>query len=144
MMYMLLRDSKVTTMANTISNNDNIIDSRDIIARLEELRNNRNDIIETYGESDELTRWDNKYYDELKILQAVNDDGVQYSEDWNYGGTLIRESYFVEYCKELLMDTGDLPLNFSIYIEIDWEKTSENLRVDYEEIDFDGVTYLIL
>jgi hypothetical protein len=29
------------------------------------------------------------------------------------------------------------------WIVIDWDATADNLKVDYTEVEFDGVTYLV-
>lgn len=85
--------------------------------------------------------------DEFRILTELvnelqgNGGDHQWRGDW-YPGYLIRESYFVEYCQHLLDDIGDLPKDLPSYIAIDWEKTADNLRVDYSESEYEGVTYL--
>lgn len=106
---------------NSFDNSDDVIDSRAVIERIEELQD---------------------AYDEYKVLTALAEEAAD-SEDWPHGATLIRETYFVDYCKELLADIGDLPKDLPHYIEIDWDTTADNLRADYTEVDFDGVAYLI-
>ncbi len=44
---------------------------------------------------------------------------------------------------KLLEDIGDLPSDLPSYIEIDWDKTADNLRVDYSEVEYQGTTYLV-
>lgn len=78
---------------------------------------------------------------ELATLKALRDEFKDYCPDWDGGTTLIRYSYWTEYVQELLADIGDLPRDLPSYIEIDWEATSRNIKVDYTEGDFDGVTY---
>ena len=152
----------------TISNWDDVIDSRDVIERIQELRDERESLVDAEKEaravaeqpaeteeeraeldealktaSAELVEWDDDNGDELKALEALAEEAEGYSEDWEYGATLVRESYFTDYCEELVKDIGDLPKKIPFYIEIDWEKTADNLRVDYTEVDYDGVTYLV-
>ena len=81
--------------------------------------------------------------DELKALQSLAEEAEGYAEDWHYGTTLIRESYFVEYCQELCSDIGALPKEIPSYVVIDWEATAENLKADYTEVEFGDVTYLV-
>jgi hypothetical protein len=81
--------------------------------------------------------------EELRTLKAFAEEGENYSSDWNYGATLIREGYFTQYAEELVKDIADLPRDIPSYIAIDWEKTAENLKVDYTPIEFDGETYLV-
>jgi hypothetical protein len=163
-------------MANP-TNTDNVIDSREIIERLEELRNERDSLREAMDAAGEAwqeaekayqecqnaetvsaallagwgheeaaeayAEWAEENSDELRILEELNSDGENTSSDWTHGETMIHESYFVEFCREFVSDIGDMPKEIPSYIEIDWEKTADNIRADYSEIDFDGQTYLI-
>lgn len=79
---------------------------------------------------------------ELATLRKVAEDVEGYAGDGMRGTTLIRESYFADYAEELIKDIGALPEEVPSYIVIDWEATANNIRVDYTETDFDGVTYL--
>jgi hypothetical protein len=110
-----------------ISNLDDVIDSRDVIERIEALQETS----------------DPEEKEELEILEELAEEASNYAADWVYGETLIRESYFTEYVMEMLSDIGDLPRDIPWYIEIDEEKTAENIKQDYTEVDYDGVTYLI-
>jgi hypothetical protein len=83
---------------------------------------------------------------EFMTLQALLDDlqGNGGDEDWRgdwYPITLINDDYFVEAMKELCADIGDIPRDLPSYIEIDWDATAKNLRVDYSSTEFDGVTF---
>lgn len=168
-----------------IDNTEDLLDSRDIIERIEDLESEQDSYVEEYEEAKEE-------YDELaeenggeleateRLIDAINalsrywdlppeeiDDAVagfrnpsdwfngdeelhqlkrlanqlEHYGDWGHGETLIRESYFEEYVEDLLKDCGDLPKDIPSYIAIDWETTANNLKVDYTEADFDGVTY---
>lgn len=116
-----------------ITNDEDVIDSREIIERI------------AYLEGFEDEDLDEDEAEELKNLLALQNEAEGYSDDWQYGSTLIRESYFVEYCKEMLQDIGDLPKDLPWYIEsnIDWEGVAEDLKVDYTEVGFDGVSYFV-
>jgi len=109
------------------TNHDDVIDSRSILARIEELESSKDD--------------DDK--EELTILRALAEEAENYSEDWKYGETLIRGSYFEQYCKELCTDIGDLPKDLPSYIVIDWDATANNIRADYAEVYFGDVLYLV-
>lgn len=63
------------------------------------------------------------------------------SSEWEHGLALVRSDYFVEYVEEMLKDCGELPQEMPWYIEIDWEKTAENIKADYSEVEFEGHTY---
>lgn len=137
---------------HNISNTDDVIDSRDVIARIEELESERQELLDaaSAAEGDEkitaedaAVEWEEENGDELKALQALAEEAEGYAPDWQYGATLIRDNYFVEAMQELVQDIGDLPRDIPSYLEIDWEKTAENLKADYTSVDFDGVTYWI-
>jgi hypothetical protein len=112
-----------------------IIDIRDITARVEELDPEYSDIKLTDDEAKELAE-----------LQAILDDlkgyggDEQWRGDW-YPVTLICDSYFTDYAREMLHDCGDIPRDIPHYIEIDWDATARNIRVDYTPTEIDGVTY---
>jgi hypothetical protein len=105
-----------------------IIDVRDIIARIEELELE----VEANGEGEHIAEW--------KALTAIMDDlkgsggDEQWRGDW-YPVTLIRDHYFTDYCRELVQDIGDLPKDIPAYIAIDWDATADNLRVDYSSVE---------
>lgn len=112
-----------------IDNTDDVIDSRDVIARLEYLR-----------DGDGLTDDEKR---ELDALIKLDGEGRDYAPDWEYGATLIRDSYFTDYARELLEDCGDIPKDIPHYIAIDWDQTAHNIRVDYTPVDFGNVTYWV-
>lgn len=133
------------------SNHDDMIDSRDIEKRIEDLEDERdkfeedNELSPYVGEGmNEDEKWDewedSGDAEELKILKSLQDQGTGYG----FGSeTLIRDSYFVEYCEELVKDIGDLPDDLPGYIEanINWEGVANDLQADYTSLDYDGVTY---
>jgi len=114
---------------------DDIIDSRYIIERIEELE------IDKDNYEDENMEMPQDEQEELEMLRDVAAEGSQYSSDWIHGESLIHDSYFTEYAIEMLKDCGDLPREIPWYVEIDEEATAENIRQDYTEIDIDGSTY---
>ena len=115
-----------------ISNSDDVIDSRDVIARIEEL-----EAID--GIQDKI---DNRA-EELIALRKLAEEAEGYARDWKYGETLIRDSYWIDYVKELLYEIGALPKDIPNFLAIDWEETAKNIQVDYTSVEFDGVTYWV-
>lgn len=117
-------------MAREISNHDDVIDSRDVIERIDELG--------AAYEEEGLTADE---WDEYRALVALAEEGESLA-DWQHGETLIRDSYFVEYAQELAEDIGAIPREASwpAYC-IDWERAARELRMDYTPVEFDGVTY---
>jgi hypothetical protein len=151
-------------VARDFSNSDNVIDSRDIIARIEELQDERSSLQEDVEEASDrvkdledgddsteadehlaqteasLQEWDEENGEELKTLLALQDECNW--GDWSYGTTLIRDSYFQDYAQEFAEDIGAInsaagwPNNC-----IDWEQATRELQMDYTSVEFDGVTY---
>lgn len=117
---------------NPVTNFDDVIDSRDVIDRIEYLTNLPMDEI-TEDEESELT-----------ALTELAEAGSCYAEDWSYGATLIRDSYFQTYAEELADDLsllaheGQWP-----YTCIDWEAAARGLQQDYTSITFDGIDYWV-
>lgn len=124
---------------------DAVIDSQDIIKRIEELQamkdSMQQDVDEGKTSGSELALWLQGEGKELDMLRELAEEAEQYSSDWEYGETLVHEDYFVEYCMVILKDCGDLPTNIPWYVVIDEDATAENLKSDYVELDFDGQIY---
>ena len=124
---------------------EDTIDSRDIDERINELEIERDVYVETHDSAD-VMKWALEYpddVDELHYLTKLRDEAKDYCPDWDYGATLIRYSYFEEYAQQMCEDIGDIPREMNSYIVIDWETTAENLKVDYTEVEFDGIPYLV-
>lgn len=145
----------------TIDNNQDILDSRDVIARFEELESERDaakvddlnaklEEGETRDTSGDWTAecgiafsddWDEDRETEYQALKSLIDE-ADCSPDWHHGGTLIRDSYFEDYARQLAEDLGLLekcdqwPATC-----IDWECAADELKQDYFNVDFDGVEY---
>lgn len=112
------------------SNSDNVIDSRDVIARIDELE----------GDEDR----DDDDNEELAALKALADKADGYASDWKDGATLIRDDYFETYAEELARDCGMIPNNLAWPCTcIDWEQAADELKQDYTSVDFDGVDYWV-
>lgn len=120
-------------MSTEPSNSDDLIDSRDVIETIRALESLR----EEYGD-DEI---DVDYLEALKALQA---EAEPYAADWQYGETLIRDSYFQTYAMEFADDIGAVDLKAGWPNScIDWERAADELKMDYTEVSFDGVDYWI-
>lgn len=139
-------------MTNTISNLDDTIDVRDIIARVEELREERDDLqLALDGGSQEdvnaMAEWETDNAEELAELESLLDDlnGMGGDEQWEgdwYPVTLIRDSYFQDYAQELAEECGMIDTNAKWPMTcIDWEKAARELQWDYSSVEVNGVTY---
>jgi hypothetical protein len=132
-----------------ITNTQDVIDSRDIIARIEELESwftyddgNATDAqLAAFAENDHAGREDEAK--ELISLRALAEECEGYG-DWRHGDALIRESYFTEYAQQLAEDIGAIPDDAKWPCDcIDWDKAAQELQQDYTSAEFDGVTYYI-
>lgn len=152
-------------MKNEVSNTDDLIDSRDVIARLEELRDERQAIADAAEEArgaleeepeasrhenalqdaeGEIAAWDADNAEELAALESLNDQAEGYSDDWTHGATLVRDSYFEDYARQLADDLGAVSGNETWpHTCIDWERAAQELQSDYTSVEFSGVTYWV-
>lgn len=113
-----------------ITNTEDIIDSREVIERIAYLEDQ-----EGLDDFDPL---------ELLALQTLATEASGYAADWEYGETLIRDSYFETYAQELAEDIGAVSSDatWPAYC-IDWKRAARDLQMDYTSVEFDGVTYWI-
>lgn len=138
--------------APDVSESDDIIDSRDVIKRIEIYR----EALEAAGIDPDETTVENfdpdsredgaeivELLEEFGALKALEDDGENCG-DWEYGATLVRDSYFEDHARDLADDIGATnrdakwPNN-----HIDWDAAAEELKGDYTSVTFKGVTYWI-
>lgn len=122
----------------TISNFDNIIDSRDIIYRIEELESELEDFLR---ENDVLLEENFPEWEELETLRALAEECNSLAEDWGYGETLIHRDYFEKYMDEMVVDCYEIPKNLPYWMSITLDYDA--LEQDYASVDFDGQEYLI-
>lgn len=124
-----------------MDNTEDTIDSRDVIARIEELETNLdpNQAAEDELDEDEIA----DLTEELRVLKALADEAGG-SPDWPHGETLIRDDYFEAYAEEQAVSAGliSAEAEWPLYC-IDWERAARDLQMDYFAVDFDGVTYWI-
>jgi antirestriction protein len=128
------------------SHTDDTIDVRDVIARFEEITAQ----IETHEESEDRETSPVEIMDLRAELTGLEDllselKGAGGDEQWRgdwYPITLIRESYFEDYARELADDIGAIsrdakwPNN-----HIDWEAAADELKSDYSTAEFSGETF---
>lgn len=118
---------------------DRVISVADLTDRVDELREER----------DASAAWANDNAEELETLEGILQDlcgyggNHQWDGEW-YPDALIARFHFVNYCRETVSDIGDMPKEIPSYIEIDWDKTADNLEADYSTVDVDGDEYLYL
>lgn len=132
-----------------------MLDSRDLIQKREELKeeilNDFNECfpqyeVETYGEilfeEEEIQSWAEQHEDSRTTIEEIDDlENEVSTSEWYYGLTLILEKDFEDYVQDLITDCDYISKDFPSWIEIDWETTAENVKVDYSEVEFRGETY---
>ncbi len=108
---------------------DERFDSEDVIERIEELENEREEWV--IGDRDEyaaLTEFRDKYESEFS--------------DWKYGVLFIRDDRFEEYAEEYAGDIGAIDPNAGWPLDhIDWNAAAEDLKEEFTEVEFMGETY---
>ncbi len=138
-----------------IDNTDDVIDSREVIERVEELESDLTCLGENIdlAEDDEerkeareaLKDWNDNNLDELKSLGDLCAEGEDTTSEWSDGTPLINDNYFTEYTEELCKDIGAIPSYLPWYISnhIDWDGVAREIQIDYSSIDFDGTTFWV-
>lgn len=161
-----------------ITNSEDVIDSRDVIARIAELEREQRDLagavenaqaaldaFESAGATyegelpiqlhvvnlndavtdakAELESWGLDYANELECLKELV-EACQNHGDWEYGATLIRDSYFEDYARETAKDIGAITDDEQWPATcIDWERATVALQQDYSRVNFGGEDYWI-
>ena len=143
---------------------NNILDSRNLNTRLEELQSEFDswkdsltpeqiaDFKEKYEtpESEELSdeefswEWEDEVGSDALELKNLVNLREQFGREWIDGITFVKDSYFEEFAEDEAdqlgyfrnCDRNDWPFNC-----IDWSKAAENLQNDYSSVEFDGETY---
>lgn len=137
-----------------------LIDVRDIISRLEELREERETFVSEEAASDEdaggdddtraeyaLNAWKRdspEDSEELSKLENILEDlcGNGGDEQWEgnwYPVSLIADSYFETAMDDLLEDIGEMPKDIPSYLKITVDYDA--LQQDYTSTKIDGFTY---
>lgn len=134
-----------TTETKEITNSDDVIDVRDVIARVEHLEQLRQPGPVDLGDDNDTDQ--DTLFAELATLESLLDElrgnggDEQWRGDW-YPVTLIRDSYFTEYAQELAEDIGAISSEHSWPLNcIDWKQAADELLVDYAAVMFDGIEY---
>jgi len=76
-------------------------------------------------------------------LWLFHDEIKDECSDYRHGETLINESYFESYARELASDLYGKEVDEACwpFTCIDWEEAADQLKMDYSQAEFDGTTY---
>lgn len=132
---------------STVDLSADVIDVRDIIARVLELRDERDEYNEKMGSPDAWDGVPDGEPEELVMLEGILSELAGYGGDAEFDGDLypvqlIADSYFQEYTQNLAEECGMVdtsarwPMNC-----IDWEQAARELQMDYSSIEIRGFTY---
>jgi hypothetical protein len=155
-------------MTSTLNLSADMLALEDITDRVDELREEREDLVDAESDADSardgdlenhdawitareaLAAWDHENGDELANLEAILDDcqgnGGDHQWDGNwYPQHLIARSYFVEYIKDLIHDCYEIKQSSEWpyrHMSLDYEAAAEEAEADYTEVTVDGSEYL--
>ena len=134
-------------MTLEINNGQDVMDSRDVLERVEELETEIEDLD---GSESDLGDFVSLADDieglkaELKPIKAFADELTDATAEAIHGEPVIRDSFFTAYAQDLAEDVGVLPALTAWPMNcIDWDEAASELKVDYTEVEFDGVSYFI-
>ncbi len=113
-----------------ISKFDDVIDTRDIEARIEHL--------------EETEERDEEEQAELDSLLKLRDDVQLRTSEYEHGEALIADMHFQAYAQELAEDCGMIPGGLDWPLRcIDWEQAARELQMDYSTVEFQGLTFWV-
>ena len=122
----------MTTRRIDISNRDDHIDIRHAFDRVVEL------------EGEQGHEADEEWMSLTSLLEDCEGYGgdEQWRGDW-YPATLIRDSHFQDYARELAEETSGVDFSKQTWplTCIDWQQAARELQMDYTAVEFGGVTY---
>lgn len=105
------------------------------------------DLIERMEDLQRTTDHSPEDIEEAATIRAILDELVtcgggdeKFEGEW-YPGLLIADHYFTDYTREMLEDCGTIPADLPYWVEIDWDATARNVRVDYTPVEVNGRTY---
>ena len=96
----------------------------------------------------ELQEYRDEYSEEIALLDEIISQGEN-SSDWSHGETLIHESMFTEYIRDLVEDCYESPSENDMgswpwrHMTMDWDGAADEAKMDYATIEALGETYYI-
>lgn len=132
---------------STVDLSADVIDVRDIIARVLELRDEREEYNEKIGSPDAWDSVPDGEPEELAMLEGILSELAGYGGDEEFEGDwypmqLIADGYFQEYAQNLAEECGmvDTSARWPMTC-IDWEQAANELQYDYSSIEIHDSTY---
>lgn len=132
---------------STVDLSADVIDVRDIIARVLELRDERDEYNEKMGSPDAWDGVPDGEPEELAMLEDILSELAGYGGDTEFEGDLypvqlVADSYFQEYTQNLAEECGmvDTDARWPMTC-IDWEQAARELQMDYSYIQIHDSSY---
>jgi antirestriction protein len=117
-----------------ITNRETIIDTRDVLERIEYLAD----------EVERLTVDDEELLELASLACLIEETSAVSGKNVEYGAQLIRDSYFRDFAQEMAEDCAMIPRDAhwpNNYI--DWDEAARELQMDYSSVEFSGVEYWV-
>lgn len=133
-------DDKQEEINDMLDNIDGLeVNNQDDQVKLEEFKDHLDELQTDMADLKyDLSEWDNEYSKELANLEEINEVGRIISSDWKYGVSIITASEIDEYIEDKIYDLWPEIKNAPDWIVVDLKTTIENLKSDYQEINFRG------
>ena len=126
-------------MTDYIDPNADLIDSRDVIERFEELDGQNNDANDPDALFPAEPLSDDEKAEHASLATLLQEVENNAGEEARFGVAIIADSYFGDYAQQLAEDIGAIPRNAGWPLaHIDWEAAAAALQVDYANIDWEG------
>jgi hypothetical protein len=124
--------------------NQDTIDSREIIEEIDSLEADfRSEYVDydtrltksyivpmSYSEWLDSDEADQDSVQSLSELQAFAEEAAQYSDDWEYGATLINDRYTAIYARDMAEEIHDTDFSVWPFSTIDWAEAADQLFKD--------------
>ena len=107
------------------------LDLRDLAKELDDLREQKEDAHEDFDEEDRLKALES-------LEKEVNGDLHLAARN---EPMLIPDDEWVDYCRQMAEDCGYLSDKNPLSNYIDWDGWADDMKADYQEVEFDGDTY---
>lgn len=160
-------------MTKEIESNEDIIDTLDLVARIEDLEGEQEGLQSAVEEATEelekvplgeeinselkeakaaaelaLAEWNSENLEELTELKELA-KACEYSPDFHHGEQIINDNYFATYIERLIDDCYDMPKEMNSnnwpwrHMTLDLAAAAEEAKSDYTDVYYYGNLYWI-
>lgn len=136
---------------STFDLSDNVLDTRDLKMRLDELEviySLSREADDDTSEMDAEERQDAQdEYEEVREEHTMLSEfwGAYSETEWEYGCAMVNENYFTAYAEEMAGDLYGSQVTDAVwpFNHIDWDEAADALKDDYSEVELDGTTFYV-